>query len=405
MNNNEKETLKQPIVIIGAGKTGRGFIARLVSLSKQPIVFIERDEVLIERLNSQAKYQISFFGGQRNTLEIAGFNTYLSASTSALNAMASAALIIVSVGVSNFDKIAPDLAKAIQKRLSEKKSMRLPIITAENAVDPAKKLTAAISSFKGSTNIKVFSEAFIVAESAIFCTTIEKEKNSLDIKSEDFDILPFDAKNIQKFLPKIYGFMGETEFNKVLKRKIYTYNCASACISYLGHIKGYTSYYQAASDDLIEMYLKQLYLEVGEVLCKEYGYTKADQDAFAARSLYKFQDPEIEDSIERNARDVIRKLQPDERLAGPELLMEKYAIISKALPIVYAAALCYHHSGEDELENLINSIGVEGIIKNISHIDPASLFAGKVIMAYRNINNSLKIGNSSLNDVLKRGLE
>ena len=50
------------VVIVGAGKTGRGFLARL--LKDQEIVFIDKNEALINALNEEKKIDIDFFGGK-----------------------------------------------------------------------------------------------------------------------------------------------------------------------------------------------------------------------------------------------------------------------------------------------------------------------------------------------------
>lgn len=47
-------------VIIGAGKTGRGFIARLLVQQGIEIVFVDIDEVLINKLNISSKYCVHF---------------------------------------------------------------------------------------------------------------------------------------------------------------------------------------------------------------------------------------------------------------------------------------------------------------------------------------------------------
>ena len=44
---------KSKIVIIGAGKTGRGFIARL--LNGNEIIFIDKNRALVDALNSEKK--------------------------------------------------------------------------------------------------------------------------------------------------------------------------------------------------------------------------------------------------------------------------------------------------------------------------------------------------------------
>jgi len=40
------------IAIVGAGKTGRGFVARLAAESGREIVFIDKDAALVRRLNA-----------------------------------------------------------------------------------------------------------------------------------------------------------------------------------------------------------------------------------------------------------------------------------------------------------------------------------------------------------------
>lgn len=41
------------IVIVGAGKTGRGFIARLLREAQEEIIFIDKNEELVNRLNQE----------------------------------------------------------------------------------------------------------------------------------------------------------------------------------------------------------------------------------------------------------------------------------------------------------------------------------------------------------------
>ena len=51
-------------VIIGAGLSGRGYLNRLLYLSKEETVFLDRDENLIRQLRKEPSYTIRF-GSER----------------------------------------------------------------------------------------------------------------------------------------------------------------------------------------------------------------------------------------------------------------------------------------------------------------------------------------------------
>jgi mannitol-1-phosphate 5-dehydrogenase len=394
--------LKKPIVIIGAGKTGRGFLARLAFLSGFPIIFVDKDVSLVNRLNVRGEYNISFFGNRRAPLKISSFSAHIANSDYAEELIAKSELVFTCVGASNLEQISVLIAESLKKRIEHISTKTLYIVTAENAISPAKKLSDMIQDRLGS--FEHDSDQFLVAEAAIFCTTIEDTDDPLNIRSEDLDILPYDASQIGETLNILCGAQAEYDFNKVLQRKIYTYNCASACIAYLGFLRKYTCFAEAANDPVIVSFLQRLYLETGEAICREYGFSETQQEEFALRSLRKFQDYEIRDSVERNARDVVRKLLPDERLVGPAILMQKHGLVPTVLPIVYAAALLYRHSGEEELLSLLASDGVSGILEKISRISPESDFGEKVLNCYSVFKEALKTGADPLNEILKRGL-
>ena len=67
------------VAIIGAGKTGRGFLARLLretSDSAPQIVFIDKNADLVARQNEEGCYRIRFFGDVREPVSISGYHAY-----------------------------------------------------------------------------------------------------------------------------------------------------------------------------------------------------------------------------------------------------------------------------------------------------------------------------------------
>lgn len=316
--------MNKNVVIIGAGQTGRGYLNRLFALSNQKVTFIDKDDVLIHALNKQKKYTIDFGNQGRESIIIDNFDAYSIENPKAVEALADTTYVFTSVGEKNL----VDLIPLIKNSLKSRGDNPLYIITGENGVAPKVKL------------IQLTQDKRVhLSESVIFCTTITKE-NSLDILSEDLDFLPYDIK----FLPNplnYHGMVAEENFKDLLERKIYTYNCLSACSAYLGYVKGIENYAQAGNDIEVDKYLHKIATSINEAIAKEYYVDIQKQTEFSQMAIKKFQNKEIVDTVERNVRDVDRKLGDHERIIAPLMLLTKYHLESKELLFVAASALYY----------------------------------------------------------------
>jgi mannitol-1-phosphate 5-dehydrogenase len=345
------------VVIIGAGKTGRGFLARL--LKDQEIVFIDKNRELIEALNTEKKIDVDFFGGKKPSLSIE-FVAARTWETVEASDFEGAEVILVSVGGTNLADVGAELKKYVTRNTK--------IIVCENASSPAKKLGAAI----GIDGLKI-------AESTVFCTTIEKEKDSLAINSEWYPYLQFDGDVFDKHAPEFDGLKAVTNFGGFLDRKLFTYNSASCIIAYLGALKGYTVYSDAANDEEILALLDKNYEIINECICKEYGYGENDQKEFALLSRDKFTDKTLVDTVARNAREPQRKITRNERIVSPMLLQQKYGKDSSILEKTLAAALLYTPEEETEWNKMLSEQGYEGILQGLCGLDKDSTIYARIL--------------------------
>ena len=312
------------VVIIGAGKTGRGFLARLLQEEQKEVIFIDKNAELVSKLNADKAFKISFFGNVREPYIVNNFKAY----TWEEACLDDAELILVSVGGQNLK----DVGASLSNLLAEGKHYY--IITAENASHPSKTLREAI----GKDNISV-------SEATVFCTTIEEA--SLNINSENYPYLQCDADLLEGYVPQAKTIKPISEFSNFLTRKLFTYNAASCVIAYLGWKMGYSNYADAANDEKVLEMLDANYAVTNKVLCAEFGYDKADQEEFAALSKAKFCDRTIVDTIARNARDPQRKLGANERIIGPIKLLHKYGEDASVLEQTAAYAIMYCMQEED----------------------------------------------------------
>lgn len=355
------------IVIVGAGKTGRGFIARLLREAQEEIIFIDKNEVLVNRLNAEKEFKICFFGNVREPYVVNHFKAYTWETAS----LEDAELIFVSVGGQNLKDVGESLAPLLA---NEK---HYYIITGENASHPSKTLREAI----GKENISV-------SEATVFCTTIED--GGLDINSENYPYLQCDADLLEGYVPKANTIKPIGNFSNFLTRKLFTYNAASCVIAYLGWTKGYTNYADAANDEEILKLLNQNYAVTNRVLCKEFGYEETDQKEFAALSKAKFCDRTIVDTVARNARDPQRKLGANERIIGPIKLLHKYGEDASVLEQTAAAAVLYENDGEDAWKAIKAEKTAEQILTEICGLEKDSVIFRNIMGYIKTLSKVIK---------------
>lgn len=306
------------IVIIGAGKTGRGFLARLCAESGMNVTFVDSNASLVEKLNAAGRFDITYFGGGRENTVIDGFE----ACTWENADFTDAELVFVAVGGQNLADVGAMLGKNLPAKTD------CCVIACENASSPAEKIVKAM----GRSDVPV-------SEATVFCTTIEN--GGLDIASENYPYLQCDRDRLKGHVPCIAAVKPVDDFADFLTRKLYTYNAASCVISYLGALRGHSVYAEAANDPVVLRLLDKNYLEINAAMCAEFGYAPDDQAEFALLSRAKFTSREIKDTVERNARDVARKLAPGERIIGIMKLIGRHGGDPAIMEMTAAAAILY----------------------------------------------------------------
>ena len=335
------------VAVIGAGKTGRGFLGRLLKEAGDEIVFIDKNQQLVDELNEEGFFYVNFFGNEKKPLKIDHFKAYTWENVS----FSELELILVSVGGRNLE----DVGQCLARQLNDDKNYY--VITCENASHPSEILRKAIHK----------SNVFI-SEATVFCTTTEAK--GTDIVSENYPCLQYDVELLNGYIPNTRQIKPVENFSNFLTRKLYTYNAASCVIAYLGWLKGYTDYAKAANDPEIQRLLDENYQVTNRVLCEEFGYEKEDQEEFALLSRKKFCDSTIQDTISRNAREPQRKLESSERIIGPIRLLYKYGECAEVLEKTAAAAILYRTDDDDEWRNIQKEKSPEQILIDICGLNP-----------------------------------
>lgn len=123
------------VVIIGAGRAGRGYLGRLAAQSGASITFLDQDAALVEALRG-GSYTVRFFGDSAPAQTIGGYQIYHISDPSARQALREAEVILTAVGQSTLPSLTPLLSSALDGCPPERRRYCCAVKTASTAARP-----------------------------------------------------------------------------------------------------------------------------------------------------------------------------------------------------------------------------------------------------------------------------
>ncbi len=364
--------MNKTALIFGAGKTGRGFAAHLAFLGGYNIILIDKNRQLVDNLKKAGQYDIQILGNEEMSCTINFSAVYDINDVSWHHEFINTSLVFTSVFGNNLEELSKDLAIAFQKRYTENPNQVLTIITCENLTNAAQFLKKMVIKNLSVEEEKWLSEKVGFSESIIFKTCLEasKDQSPLTIRAQNFFELPCDGDAIKEDI-HVYGLKLLKNFKNQLRRKIYTYNCINAVITYLGAVRGYTQLHEAGNDAEILATARKAANETCNAQVAEFGFDRKEQEEWMNAAFVKFADRNIPDPIERNGADPERKLDRDDRLIGPALLALKHNIYPEDL--LAGIIACFHYrdpSKDSTVAEIIHDKGADFALKEICGLSP-----------------------------------
>lgn len=390
----EGSMMNKTAVIFGAGKIARGFIAHLLTLSGYQIIFVEKSEELVTLLRQRGRYRIHIMGADEKSTVIEGFSVLSSDEIEAVaNKVAGASVVFVSIGGPNLPQIAPLLARGVRRAVGQKRVNPLNIIICENYFQPGKWLRQLVSDKLEDTEIEWLNSHMGFVETMVLRSTIEptpemKAEDPLCLKAQNMWEMPADKEAFVSEIPPIQGLVPKENFQGGLIRKLFTYNAINASIAYPGYLKGYSLLSDAANDHELAQLARAVGREASEALIRRFRFDPAEQHQFAEAALKKYQNAEIVDPIERNARDPVRKLGRNDRMIGPACLAIEYQIQPVALSRVIGAALHYDYEGDvgaQYIQTLIRERGLITALGKVCSLEPSHPLVPMIQEAYQKL--------------------
>ena len=348
--------------------------AHLSHLGGYRIILVDRDHELVENLKKKGKFDIHVLGNENADCTIRPEQVYQLEDTGWYEQMPSAGILFCSVFGSNLGALAKELAAGLGRRYMANPEQELNLITCENFTDAALILETEVLQYLEDEEKTWLHQKIGFSESMVLRTCLGpgEHQDALALRVQDYFELPCDREAMKGKIPDIYGLKPLENFKNQLRRKIFTYNCINAVITYLGARKEYTYLFEAGRDPDIVVMARQAAVESSNAQIAAYGFDREVQYEWVEAALIKFADIHIPDPISRNGADPARKLGREDRLIGPALLATKHHIRPVGLMNgIFAAFEFRDEQSGTRIADRITVEGIETVLQDICGLLPA----------------------------------
>lgn len=340
---------RKKLVQFGAGSIGRGFIAQLFRQAGWEVVFVEASESFASMLGGRGSYRVIEVSGEGEAETLITGYRVLDASDvqEVVGEAATADLLSTAVGLANLTSLAAIVAAALSMR-----HQPLDILICENGATAAEDFREAVLRC---------SEGRVLAPFGCVRTSIGRMApvpfegaDPLDVRVEPYRHLPVEAAAFTGPLPQVEGLEPKPDFTLVLRQKLYLHNLSHAVLAYVGVRRGHVTVPQAIADPELREWMRKASGEAIEAMALAHGSTPERQEEIRRESWAILDDLErryantaLGDTLERVARDPIRKLAPDDRLVGAARLCLEQGIQPVWILRAVEEALLYECGPDD----------------------------------------------------------
>ena len=336
-------------VHFGAGNIGRGFIGLLLHEAGYDVVFSDVNATLIGMLNSTPSYRVIEAGSGGVEKTVTGYRGIDSSAhpDDLVAAIASADVVTTAVGPNVLRFVAPAIAQGILARPVS--AGPLAVMACENALGATALLRDEVLTHAAAEEVAVRA---VFANTAVDRIVPEQHSDGLDVLVEPYCEWAVESTPFGVEVPDIPGAHFVPDLAPYIERKLFTVNTGHAATAYHGRLAGHATIAAALGDAAVRSSVEAVLGETAAYLVATHGFAPAEQQAYLEKTLERFSNPAIDDSVDRVGRQPLRKLSRHERFVGPAAAIAEDAGSTAALLGAMAAALRFDAPGDDEAVRL-----------------------------------------------------
>lgn len=373
--------MEKRILIWGAGKIGRGFVADLFDQAGYALSFVDANEEMVQSLTERGSYTIVKLpeDGPEESREIGGFEALSVSEKERIDELLlSVPLAAVVVFPAIFDAVATELARGIERRAKERPEAPLDILLCANTAHPREMFYPILREKLSPQAQRYLDERVGLVETVILRIGIPSEAHYLEqdpnvVVTNGYPLMPVDKTAFKGPLPQVRGLQFSERIGAEEIRKIYCYNMAHAALAYAGYLKGYRYLSEAAQDPEVAEEVEGALKEVGRALAAEYPFSEAEMEEYTAEIVAYLGNPALPDTVVRVGGDPKRKAGPEDRLIGPGRLCQKHGVEPRHLMRTLARAFLFdppEDPSAKELQRELKLYGFSEAAKRTCGLEP-----------------------------------
>ena len=290
----------------GAGNIGRGFIAPVLQENNFRVIFVDIDENLIRKINTEKKYKISYINSKKETETIKNIEGISLSDTRNLSTLIEECqLVTTSVG--------PNYVKDVVNTLVDNNSgNELNFIAFENK-------------YRCSTTTK--SECGVDEKNINFIDAVVdkiipiQDSELLDVNVEEYGSIILDKDHNSPLIESDVVTYGNYEYE--FKKKLWMLNGFHVCLAYFGLSKNLKYIHELFTNSDTREFAETISMNYFESIFLLGFEQKNKIEKYKNTIIDRFSNDEINDELIRVARNPFFKFSQNERFHGPIDLLLK----------------------------------------------------------------------------------
>lgn len=374
-------TQQPTIVILGAGRIGRGFVADLFAAAGYHLVLVDQSAELVAALRAAGRYTVvcAENAERRSDHVIAGYEAYATGQHAEIaHAVAAADLLAVAVFPDAFKAVAHGLLPGLARRRQERPDAALDILLCANLSHAAVHFRTALDAaapeeMRAYLNGRIGLVETLVMRMVADPPAAERAREPLLVWTNGLAQFPVDGRAFRGPLPDVPGLRPVADMRAEETRKLYTYNMCHAALAYLGSLRGHNLTVDCLADPWVRGEVEAALDEVSRALQTVYGFSAAEMARWNAGVIAQTDNPTLGDRVARHGADPRRKLKRSDRLVGPALLARAHGI--PPIHLAHAIAAAFRFSNPDDpgaayVRGRVAAIGLPAAVAEVCELGP-----------------------------------
>lgn len=401
--------MKKNVVIIGAGRSGRGMLGEMYYTDGESIVFADNDAALVSGLRRQGYYTVkksNMTSGESHETRVEGFGILdtVSDHEAYIRAMCEAEIISTALMPDAFDQVIKDIAEMVRARMKSKDTHMQFITLGANYVGLLEYFDTKLREELNAEETVWFDRHVrlvmsIVNRKNLLPPADEQTEDAFRIIGDDKSVLRVEDIKELRELPEIPGFFRlEKNLSAAMVVKIWTGNLVQCSMAFVALAHGLTRSYDAAYHPLASRYAYYAAAEGYAGVAAKYGLPARTPEQ-AREPVAVFRTKSVDDSLYRIVRDPIRKLGKNDRFIGPALCAVKQGILPYYICRSCAYAYLYRNESDPQsivLQKMLSGKGIRATVMEVSQLDPQvpeeRLVLELIVNAYYDISGQDPLG-------------